>query len=165
MTLSFLSRAKASGYSTLVVTVDTMALGWRPLDLDVGFHPFGHGLGIQIALSDPVFMRKHGEDLKNDSGKWIDSSVWHGKAHTWEKIPWLVEQWKRISGGRPFVIKGIQCAADARRARDAGCEGIVVTNHAGRQVDGAVGSIEVLPEIVEAVGDSEFYTRCSGELG
>ena len=110
-------------------------------------------------------MRKHGEDLKNDSGKWIDSSVWHGKAHTWEKIPWLVEQRKRISGGRPFVIKGIQCAADARRALDAGCEGIVVTNHAGRQVDGAVGSLEVLPEIVGAVGDSEFYPRCSGELG
>ena len=64
-------------------------------------------------------------------------------------------QWKRISGGRPFVIKGIQSAADARRALEIGCEGIVVTNHAGRQVDGAVGSLEVLPEIVEAVGDSE----------
>lgn len=54
------------------------------------------------------------------------------------------------------MIKGIQSAADARRALDIGCEGIVVTNHAGRQVDGAVGSLEVLPEIVEAVGDSEW---------
>ena len=52
------------------------------------------------------------------------------------------------------MIKGIQNVVDAKLALDAGCEGIVVTNHAGRQVDGAVGSLEVLPEIVEAVGDS-----------
>jgi isopentenyl diphosphate isomerase/L-lactate dehydrogenase-like FMN-dependent dehydrogenase len=66
-------------------------------------------------------------------------------------------QWKRISNGRPLVIKGIQSAADAQRALRAGCEGIVVSNHAGRQVDGAVGSLEVLPEIVDAVGDSQFF--------
>lgn len=120
-------------------------------------------------------MRKHGEELKKDSGEWIDHSVWHGKPHTWEKIRWLIgevspshrplipnvassltacRQWKRISNGRPFVLKGIQNAEDARKAYEAGCEGIVVTNHAGRQVDGAVGSLEVLPEIAEAVGDS-----------
>ena len=51
------------------------------------------------------------------------------------------------------MIKGVQCAADATKALEHGCDGIVVTNHAGRQVDGAVGSLEVLPEIVEAVGD------------
>ena len=65
-------------------------------------------------------------------------------------------QWKRISSGRPFVIKGIQSVEDALKAHAVGCEGIVVTNHAGRQVDGAVGSLEVLPEIVHAVGDSEY---------
>lgn len=53
------------------------------------------------------------------------------------------------------MIKGIQCAADARKALEVGCEGIVVTNHAGRQVDGAVASLDALPEIVDAVGDSE----------
>ena len=56
------------------------------------------------------------------------------------------------------MIKGIQCAADARKALEVGCQGIVVTNHAGRQVDGAVGSLEVLPEIVEAVGDSALLS-------
>jgi isopentenyl diphosphate isomerase/L-lactate dehydrogenase-like FMN-dependent dehydrogenase len=61
-------------------------------------------------------------------------------------------QWKRISGGRPFVLKGVQSAGDAVRAADIGCDGVVVTNHAGRQVDGAVGSLEVLPEVVDAVG-------------
>lgn len=69
----------------------------------------------------------------------------------------LLPQWSRISGGRPFVIKGVQCAADALQAYEVGCQGIVVTNHAGRQVDGAVGSLEVLPEIVEAVGDSTLW--------
>ena len=64
-------------------------------------------------------------------------------------------QWKRISGGRPFLIKGIQSAADASKALEIGCEGIIVTNHAGRQVDGAVGSLEMLPEVVKAVGDSK----------
>ncbi|EEB98132.1 hypothetical protein MPER_02416, partial [Moniliophthora perniciosa FA553] len=110
-------------------------------------------VGNEIGASDAVFMRKHSKDLERDSGKWIDSSVWHGKAHTWEKIPWLIKEWKRISDGRPFLIKGIQSVQDAVKAYEVGCEGIVVTNHAGRQVDGAVGSLEMLPEIVKAVGN------------
>jgi isopentenyl diphosphate isomerase/L-lactate dehydrogenase-like FMN-dependent dehydrogenase len=109
-------------------------------------------------------MRKYGDAQASDTGKWIDSSVWHGKAHTWEKIPWLIEQWRRISGGRPFVLKGIQCVADAVKAAEIGCDGIVVTNHAGRQVDGAVGSLEVLPEIVDAVGDRGFLDLLSPGL-
>lgn len=68
-------------------------------------------------------------------------------------------QWKRISNGRPFLLKGIQSIADARKALEVGCEGIVVSNHAGRQVDGAVGSLDVLPEIADAVGDSELPKR------
>lgn len=60
------------------------------------------------------------------------------------------------------MIKGIQCVEDAIRAQQIGCEGIVVTNHAGRQVDGAVGSLEVLPDIVDAVGDSELIPRNFG---
>ena len=113
-------------------------------------------VGNEVGASDPVFTKKYGEEFKNDSGKWIDSSVWHGKAHTWEKVRWLIGEWKKISDGRPFVLKGIQSVADARRALEIGCDGIVVTNHAGRQVDGAVGSLDVLPEIAEAVGDSAF---------
>ena len=114
--------------------------------------------GNEMGESDPTFTSKYSDDLARDKGKWIDHSVWHGKAHTWDKIRWLAREWKRISSGRPFVIKGIQCAADAQLALEAGCEGIVVTNHAGRQVDGAVGSLEVLPEIVEAVGDSTCHS-------
>ncbi|KAJ3781215.1 FMN-dependent dehydrogenase [Lentinula aff. detonsa] len=156
VTISLLERAWKSGFDVCMLTVDTWQLGWRPTDINLANYVFYYPPGTtgnELGASDPVFMRKYGEELKQDSGKWIDSSVWHGKAHTWKKIPWLIKEWKRISGGRPFVIKGIQSAEDALKAYEIGCEGIVVTNHAGRQVDGAVGSLEVLPEIVDAVGD------------
>ncbi|THH28636.1 hypothetical protein EUX98_g5556 [Antrodiella citrinella] len=164
LTLSLLNRAWKSGFDVLMLTTDTWQLGWRPTDINIANYVFYYPnpVGNETGSSDPVFMRKHGEDLKQDTGKWIDSSVWHGKAHTWEKITWLIKEWKRISGGRPFLIKGIQCAADAKIALDVGCDGIVVTNHAGRQVDGAVSSLEMLPEIVEAVGDKMSILFDSG---
>lgn len=54
-----------------------------------------HQVGNEVGTSDPVFMRKYGEEQKKDSGKWIDSSVWHGKAHTWSKIPWVIKEVRR----------------------------------------------------------------------
>jgi isopentenyl diphosphate isomerase/L-lactate dehydrogenase-like FMN-dependent dehydrogenase len=75
--------------------------------------------------------------------------VWHGRAHSWEKMPWVMETWRRISGGKPFVLKGIQHVEDARKAVEIGCDGIVVSNHAGRQVDGAIASLDALENIVE----------------
>lgn len=59
----------------------------------------------------------------------------------------LVKKWKDMTGGRPFLLKGIQCAEDALKAIEAGCDGVVVSNHAGRQVDGAIGSLDALPEV------------------
>lgn len=76
-------------------------------------------------------------------------NVWHGRAHSWEKIPWLIKTWKEMSGGLPFVIKGIQNVNDARKCVEVGCDGIVVSNHAGRQVDGAIASLDALENIVE----------------
>ncbi|KAI0353025.1 L-lactate dehydrogenase [Trametes cingulata] len=164
ITLSLLNRAWKSGFDVVMLTTDTWQLGWRPTDINIANYVFYYpgAVGNEVGTSDPAFMAKHGADIARDSGKWIDSSVWHGKAHTWDKVKWVVGEWKKISGGRPFVLKGIQNAADAQRALDAGCEGIVVTNHAGRQVDGAVGSLDVLPEIVDAVGDKMTVIFDSG---
>ena len=65
-TVSLLQRAKASGFTALVITLDTMLLGWRPHDLDTSYLPFLHGVGAQVGLSDPVFMAKHGKEPMTD---------------------------------------------------------------------------------------------------
>ncbi|OCH94634.1 L-lactate dehydrogenase [Obba rivulosa] len=164
VTLSLITRAWMSGFDVLMLTTDTWQLGWRPKDINLANYTFYHQgtPGNEMGLSDPVFMRKYGKDLERDQGKWIDYSVWHGKAHTWDKVRWAIQEWKRLSGGRPFVIKGIQSAEDARTALEVGCDGVVVTNHAGRQVDGAIASLDALPEIVEAVGDKMTILFDSG---
>lgn len=73
------------------------------------------------------------------------------------RIPRLVKKWKDLTGGKPFLLKGIQHPDDALKALECGCDGVVVSNHAGRQVDGAVGSLEVLPEIVSGKLMARFY--------
>lgn len=63
-----------------------------------------------------------------------------------------MKKWKDMTNGRPFLVKGIQCAEDAIKAVEAGCDGVVVSNHAGRQGDGAIGSLEALPEVSTGSG-------------
>ncbi|KAH6683984.1 hypothetical protein B0J14DRAFT_612149 [Halenospora varia] len=122
-------------------------------------------------LSDPVFqmrMKEAGIDPKtqpSEAGEMRIDNVWHGRAWSWEKIPWLMEQWKRISKGKPFCLKGIQSVADARKAVELGVDGIVVSNHAGRQVDGAIASLDALEKIVAAVGDKTYIMFDSGVRG
>lgn len=159
LAISLLERAHASGFEACIMTVDTWQLAQRWLDQSVSNYGFYRGIGNDLGLSDPAFLRKldtlgidPAKDPKAAGRAWIDS-IWHGKAQTWERAAWARDQWRRISGNKPFLIKGIQSVADAKKALDIGCEGIVVSNHAGRQVDGAVGSLEVLPAIVDAVGD------------
>lgn len=172
ITLSLLKRAKENGYSVLVVTLDTWSLAWRPGDLDNAYIPFIRGVGNQIGFSDPVFRAKFeketGSKIEDDivgaSRAWI-SSVISGRPHSWDQIAFLRKHWDG-----PLVMKGIQHVDDAKLALEQGCDGIVVSNHggklfdlrpvlaryslfiSGRQVDGAIGSLEVLPEIVDAVG-------------
>ena len=155
ITISLLKRAKASGFKVLVVTLDTWALAWRPADLDNGFVPFSAGIGDNVGFSDPVFRRKfkekHNKEVDDDlllaSVEWV-KDVFSGASHTWDQIELLKREWDG-----PIVLKGIQHVEDAKMAVEAGVHGIIVSNHGGRQLDGAVGSLEVLPEIVEAVGD------------
>jgi len=95
---------------------------------------------------------------------WIDD-VWHRRAWDWEKIPRLIGTWKKISGGRPFWLKGVLSVDDANKAVEVGCDGIVVGNHAGRQVDGAIARLDALENIVAAVGDKMYIMYDSGIRG
>ena len=169
LTLSLLRRAEKAGYEVLVVTLDTWTLGWRPWDLDTAYVPSIKGIGNATGFSDPVFRRKfaqrHGrteEELKkklpvhppsNLQGTDVvqaamdwQRDVFSGTAHTWEHIRVLRDNWKG-----PLVLKGIQHPGDALMAVEAGADGIVVSNHGGRQLDGAIGSLDILPDIVDAV--------------
>ncbi|KAI9664579.1 MAG: hypothetical protein M1821_006025 [Bathelium mastoideum] len=168
LTISLLKRAHDSGFTACILTVDTWQLGWRHDDVATSNYAFYHGIGADLGLSDPVFKRRLAQDgidpkkQPNEAGaKWIDN-VWHGRAHSWEKMPWLVKTWKEISGGKPFCLKGIQDVRDARKAVEIGCDGIVVSNHAGRQVDGAIASLDALEKIVQAVGDQTYIMFDSG---
>lgn len=171
LTVSLLTRAYNSGFDVCILTTDTWQLGWRHDDVATSNYAFYHGMGADLGLSDPVFQKRLKEagidpvKQPNEAGAlWIDS-VWHGRAFSWEKIPWLIETWKKISGGRTFCLKGIQSVEDAKRAVEVGCDGIVVSNHAGRQVDGAIASLDALENIVDAIGDKIYIMYDSGVRG
>lgn len=146
---SFLSRAKAAGYSALLLTLDTWQLGWRPHDLDSGYLPFLTGAGLATYFSDPVFCaglaKPPLEDLPAALLRWLP--MFTGVDHTWDQLAFIRARWDG-----PIALKGIQHVDDARRAADAGMDGVVVSNHGGRQVDGAIASLDALPAIAEAVG-------------
>ena len=175
---SFLSRAEACGCDAIVVTLDTTMLGWRCRDLDLAYLPFAVGKGIAQYTSDPVFrsLLKPGKleggkptlkgvrsmlevnhaypggVFKNmRSGMAIAAvrtflSIYSRPSLTWDDLPFLRERTKL-----PILLKGIQHPEDARLAVEHGVDGIVVSTHGGRQVDGALGSLDSLPRVVAAV--------------
>ncbi|EPQ54840.1 FMN-dependent alpha-hydroxy acid dehydrogenase [Gloeophyllum trabeum ATCC 11539] len=169
ITKSLLKRAKANGFTALIVTLDTMVLGWRIHDIEKLYSPASHGVGVQNALSDPVFMARYG--LQPIYGDWPDfpfnqpkineaiangdeklkqrvmlAKDWvqeiGGEFKTWDHLKLLRENWDG-----PIVLKGIQHVADAEQAVDMGIEGIIVSSHGGRQIDGAVPSLYCLDKI------------------
>lgn len=148
--VSILRRAAAAGFSTLVLTLDTWTLAWRPTDLDRAYLPFIRGIGTAVPFSDPAFLagldKPPSEELGPAVGKWIPTFT--GTDRTWADLAFIREHWDG-----PLVLKGIQHVDDARLAVRAGVDGIVVSNHGGRQVDGAIGALDALPGIVAAVGE------------
>ena len=144
---SFLRRAEAAGYEAVVVTLDTWQLGWRPRDLDTAYLPFLRSEGIANYLSDPVFQQGLPE---GDEGAAVMKfvRVFNNPALTWEDLAFLREH-----TSLPLVVKGVQHPDDARRAVDAGVQALVCSNHGGRQVDGALASLDALPDVVAAAGD------------
>jgi lactate 2-monooxygenase len=150
VTRSFLQRAAASGYTALVITLDTWLLAWRPRDLDQAYLPFLHGVGTANYFTDPAFQAGLAKPIAEDPAAAVRRFVdlFTDPTKTWDDLAFIRENWTG-----PIVLKGIQHPDDARRAVDAGMEGIVVSNHGGRQVNGAIGSATALPGIVDAVGD------------
>ncbi len=146
---SFVSRAEVAGYRAIVVTVDTFVPGWKPRDLQQAWLPFLQGMGNANYLQDPIFRaaleKTPEEDLAAATGHYL--SVLANPSLTWDDLAQL-----RELTSLPIVIKGIQHVDDAHEAVRHGVDGIVVSNHGGRQVDGAIGSLDALPPIVEAVG-------------
>ena len=163
---SFLDRAKTGGFTTLVVTLDTRILAWRPRDLDLGYLPFIKGVGTQVYLSDPAFRAGLEQPVEDDP---IAAFMHYAKMFgdttlTWADLPWLRAHWPG-----PIVLKGVQSVADAHRAVSAGMDGIIVSNHGGRQVDGAIGALEALPGIAHAVGNQitvlfDSGIRCGSDI-
>lgn len=151
--LSFVRRAEASGYTAIVLTVDTWTLAWRPRDLESAYLPFLHGAGMGNYFTDPVFRSMLAdppeagpEEMRTALLTW--SQIFQNPALTWDDLAWLVEQTRL-----PVLVKGIQHSDDALAAVDAGAAGIIVSNHGGRQVDGARASLDSLVEIADAHGD------------
>jgi lactate 2-monooxygenase len=178
---SFAARAEACGCEAIVVTLDTTMLGWRTRDLDLGWLPFLRGMGIAQYTSDPVFTRLLSEPMdsgqpepkpslaalrvliqltRNYPGPFLGAlrsgraraavqrfvQIYSRPSLTWADLPFLRER-----TSVPILLKGVLHPDDARRAVDEGMDGIVVSNHGGRQVDGAIATLDALPPIVEAV--------------
>ena len=159
---SLVGRAEAAGYGAIVLTVDTFIPGWKSRDLQQAWLPFLNGLGVANYFQDPVFRaaleRPPEEDQGAATGHFL--AVQANPSLTWEDLGWL-----RETTSLPIVVKGIQHVDDAREAARRGVEGIVVSNHGGRQVDGAIASLDALPPIAAAVGGELAILFDSGVRG
>ncbi|MDN5913864.1 MAG: alpha-hydroxy-acid oxidizing protein [Pseudonocardia sp.] len=144
---SLVHRAEGSGYRAIVVTLDTWVTGWRPRDLSTANFPQLRGHCVANYTSDPVFRsrleKSPEDDLAAATAYWARA---FGHAFTWEDLDWL-----RGVTDLPIVLKGICHPDDARQALDAGADGIYVSTHGGRQANGGLSALEMLPDVVDAV--------------
>jgi lactate 2-monooxygenase len=146
---SFLGRAERAGYSALVVTLDTYFLSWRERDLQNAYLPFIRGDGLANYFSDPVFQEAIGGNPKLHPVKAVEyfGEIYSNPALTWADLSFL-----RKHTRLPILLKGILHADDARKAMDHGMDGVIVSNHGGRQLDGAIAAHDALPRVADAVG-------------
>jgi len=171
-----MARARAAGYSVLVVTIDTPVSGMRERDIRRGAGPL-----LKVRLKpDTTSLRSVSAMLPHiwqfaTHPRWVmgylgdgaprvfpnvelpgigsmpcgDTSILLAETNvTWKDLAWIRDAWRG-----PIVIKGVHTGDVARQAVDAGADAVIVSNHGGRQLDGVAGSLRVLPEVVVAVGD------------
>lgn len=145
---SVVARAALAGYKALVVTLDTTLLAWRPQDIQNAYLPFLLGQGLGNYLTDPTFRRSLAQPPEENMFAAIQRfvQIFTNPALTWQDLAWLRQQTKL-----PILLKGILHPDDARQALDCGMDGIIVSNHGGRQVEGARAALDALPDVAAAV--------------
>jgi lactate 2-monooxygenase len=177
---SLLARAEACGCEAVVLTLDTTTLGWRPRDLDRAYLPFLRGLGLAQYLSDPVFrakipaappatgfaprglgllktaltLRRKGKEFGLSLNQMRAAAGYFTSTYTRLDLTWADLARLREMTKLPIMFKGVRSVEDARLAREHGVDGLIVSNHGGRQVDGEGAALDALPRIAEAMGDA-----------
>lgn len=163
---SFVRRAEAAGAKAIFITLDTVALGWRPRDLDLGFLPFLRSKGIAQYTSDPVFRAMLAQTPEENplAAAVQFTQVFSDPGLDWARIA-KIRSWTKL----PIVLKGVIRADDAARAVKEGFDGVMVSNHGGRQVDGGVGALDALPGVVSAAAGKipvffDSGVRCGADI-
>ena len=161
LTRTFVERAHAAGYQALVVTVDNLVPGWRERDLRNGFT-----VPLELGGRNLLDMALHPRWLLRMSQTprftFANYAALEGKSDVMSMaarmsqlldpaVAWRDMEWLRAMWDRPLLIKGILHPEEARRAIALGVDGLIVSNHGGRQLDAAPASFEALPGVLDAV--------------
>jgi lactate 2-monooxygenase len=162
---SFVRRAEAAGYGAIVVTLDTLTLGWRPRDLRRAYLPFIRGEGCGQFFTDPVFLSRLDKPPEDDplTAAAMMLATFPNLGLTWEDLDWL-----RGQTTLPLLVKGVLTAEDAELALQHEMDGVIVSNHGGRQVDGAVAALDALVEVRDALPEAVVLMdggiRCAADV-
>jgi len=156
---SLIRRAEDCGCKAIVLTVDSPEVGWRDRDLRNGYTPFVQDEGLRQYTTDPVFRSRLSASPEDDpqGAATAMMRMFPNVSLSWDDLDWLRE---RIE--MPLFMKGVLRGEDACRAVEAGVNGVIVSNHGGRQLDGEVASLDVLPEVRSAVGRDAIVLLDSG---
>lgn len=157
-TRSIIGRAEKAGYSALVVTLDTRLFAWRERDIQNAYLPFLYNEGLANYNTDPVFLAAVDDPAKNKMQAMMHfANCFSNPASSWSDLSVI-----RNATKLPVILKGIQHPDDAKKAIDHGADGIIVSNHGGRQMDGAIGSLEALAWVAAAVAGKTTVLFDSG---
>ncbi len=148
LALSFIHRAEAAGYEAIIVTLDTWTIGWRPRDLNLASFPQMRGLCVSNFYTDKHFLAQLDRTPEEDpqAATALFAEQFAGPV-TWDDIAWM-----RTETTLPLLVKGVSHPDDVKRAADLGVDGVYCSNHGGRQANGGVPNLDLLPGVVEAAG-------------
>jgi isopentenyl diphosphate isomerase/L-lactate dehydrogenase-like FMN-dependent dehydrogenase len=146
---SFVERAENAGFEAIVVTVDTPMLAWRERDLTEAYLPFLEADGVANYFADPVFRDRLDQPPEDDEFAAVQEfgRVFGNPALTYDDLAWLDDQ-----TDLDILVKGVLHPDDAEEALENGADGVIVSNHGGRQVDRAVAALDALPAVADRVG-------------